>query len=235
MIADFVWRLMAAFACGVAIGLERQLRQRTAGLRTITLVASGACLFVTLGVLTGNGTAGVTQIAAYVVSGVGFLGGGVIMRDKGSIQGINTAATLWCAAAVGVLCGSGHYGPALAGTVAVLAANTVLREVSRMINATPVASADLVREYVITVVCREADEIHIRTLLSNSMYSQPLSFQSLTSRDVEGEPPRIEVTATVRMHPKDQAKLELMASRISMEKGVSSISWSGTEVEPVPE
>jgi putative Mg2+ transporter-C (MgtC) family protein len=235
MIADFVWRLCAAFACGVAIGLERQMRQRTAGLRTITLVASGACLFVTLGVLTGNGTAGVTQIAAYVVSGVGFLGGGVIMRDKGSIQGINTAATLWCAAAVGVLCGSGHYGPALAGTLAVLAANTVLRDLSRMINATPVASADLVRQYVIVVVCREEDEIHIRTLLSNSMYSQPLSFQSLTSRDVEGDPPRIEVSATVRMHPKDQAKLELMASRISMEKGVSSISWSGTEVEPTPE
>src|SRR6201996_534821 len=234
MTLDFVIRLLAAFACGIAIGLERQMRQRTAGLRTITLVASGACLFVTLGVLTGNGT-GVTQIASYVVSGVGFLGGGVIMRDKGSIQGINTAATLWCAAAVGVLCGSGHYGPALAGTIAVLAANTVLRELSRMINATPVASADLVREYVITVVCREADEIHIRTLLSNSMYSQPLSFQSLTSRDVDGDPPRIEVTATVRMHPKDQAKLELMASRISMEKGVSSISWSGTEVEPTPE
>ena len=81
MTIEFVLRLFAAFSCGVAIGLERQMRQRNAGLRTITLVASGACLFVTLGVLTGNGTAGITQIAAYVVSGVGFLGGGVIMRD----------------------------------------------------------------------------------------------------------------------------------------------------------
>jgi putative Mg2+ transporter-C (MgtC) family protein len=235
MSADFIWRLLAAFACGVAIGLERQMRQRTAGLRTITLVASGACLFVTLGMLTGNGVAGVTQIAAYVVSGVGFLGGGVIMRDKGSIQGINTAATLWCSAAVGVLCGAGHYGPALAGTIVVLATNTLLREVSRAINATPVSNADLVREYVLTVVCREQDEIHIRTLLSNSMYSQPLSFQSLTSQDFEGDPTRIEVTATLRMHPKDQAKLELMASRMSMEKGVSSISWSAKEAEPTPE
>lgn len=94
MTFDFLLRLLAAFACGVVIGLERQMRQRTAGLRTITLVACGSCLFVTLGVLTGNVATGVTQIAAYVVSGVGFLGGGVIMRDKGSIQGINTAATL---------------------------------------------------------------------------------------------------------------------------------------------
>jgi putative Mg2+ transporter-C (MgtC) family protein len=217
---EFVWRLLAAFACGVAIGLERQMRQRTAGLRTITLVASGACLFVTLGVLTGNGATGVTQIAAYVVSGVGFLGGGVIMRDRGSIQGINTAATLWCAAAVGVLCGSGLYGPALAGTVVVLATNTLLRELSRWINAAPVANADIVREYM-----------HIRALLSNSMYSAPLSFQSLTSEDVEGKPHCLEVVATLRMHPKDQGKLEQMASRISMEKGVTSVSWTAKEVE----
>ncbi|MGF6535185.1 putative Mg2+ transporter-C (MgtC) family protein [Paraburkholderia sp. GAS206C] len=234
MTLDFVIRLLAAFACGIAIGLERQMRQRTAGLRTITLVASGACLFVTLGVLTGNGT-GVTQIASYVVSGVGFLGGGVIMRDKGSIQGINTAATLWCAAAVGVLCGAGHYGPALAGTTIVLITNTVLREVSRAINTAPVSAADLVRDYTLTVVCREEDEIHIRAALSNSMSSTPLSFQSLTSRDYENDPRRIEVTATLKLHPKDQPKLEHIASRLSMEKGVSSVSWLGLEAQPTPE
>jgi putative Mg2+ transporter-C (MgtC) family protein len=234
MTLDFVIRLLAAFSCGIAIGLERQMRQRTAGLRTITLVASGACLFVTLGLLTGNGS-GVTQIASYVVSGVGFLGGGVIMRDKGSIQGINTAATLWCAAAVGVLCGTGHYGPALAGTAIVLITNTVLREVSRAINTAPVSAADLVREYTLTVVCREEDEIHIRAALSNSMSSTPLSFQSLTSRDYENDPRRTEVTATLKLHPKDQPKLEHIASRLSMEKGVSSVSWLGLEAEPTPE
>jgi putative Mg2+ transporter-C (MgtC) family protein len=67
------------------------------------------------------------------------------------------------------------------------------------------------------------------------MDTQPLSFQSLTSEDVDSEPPRIKVTATVRMHPKDQAKLERMASRMSMERGVSSISWAGKEVETAPE
>ncbi|MDE1138048.1 MgtC/SapB family protein [Paraburkholderia tropica] len=235
MTYEFALRLLAAFACGVAIGLERQMRQRTAGLRTITLVASGACLFVTLGVLTGNGSSGVTQIAAYVVSGVGFLGGGVIMRDKGSIQGINTAATLWCSAAVGVLCGAGHYVPAVAGTAVVLLTNTVLREVSRIINQSPVSNADLVSVYVLTVVCREEDEIHIRTVLSNSMYSTPLSFQSLTSEDVDGQPQRLRVTATLRLHPKYQPKLEQMASRLSMEKSVSSVSWTAAETEVAPE
>ena len=235
MTFELALRLFVAFSCGVAIGLERQIRQRTAGLRTITLVASGASLFVTLGVLTGNGTAGVTQISAYVVSGVGFLGGGVIMRDKGSIQGINTAATLWCAAAVGVLCGAGHFGPALAGTGIVLLTNTLLRDVSRFINATPVSNADLVRGYVLTIVCREEDEIHIRTIVTNSMYSKPLSFQSLTSEDVDGQPQRLRVTATLRLHPKYQPKLEQMASRLSMEKSVSSVSWTAAETEAAPE
>ncbi|MDD1786095.1 MgtC/SapB family protein [Burkholderia gladioli] len=237
MTIEFILRLLTAFSCGVAIGIERQLRQRTAGLRTITLVTCGACLFVTLGVLTGNGVAGVTQIAAYVVSGVGFLGGGVIMREKGAIQGINTAATLWCSAAVGVLSGSGHYLPALAGTVVVLLVNTVLRSLSHAINATPVSNADLIREYQITVICLAADEIHVRTLLSNSMYAKPLSFQSLTSEDVEqeGAVERIKVTATLKLHPKDQAKLEQIASRMSMEKSISSVSWTAREAEPMME
>ncbi|MEX3613598.1 MAG: MgtC/SapB family protein [Burkholderia gladioli] len=237
MTVEFILRLLTAFSCGVAIGIERQLRQRTAGLRTITLVTCGACLFVTLGVLTGNGVAGVTQIAAYVVSGVGFLGGGVIMREKGAIQGINTAATLWCSAAVGVLSGSGHYLPALAGTVVVLLVNTVLRSLSHAINATPVSNADLIREYQITVICLAVDEIHVRTLLSNSMYAKPLSFQSLTSEDVEqeGAVERIKVTATLKLHPKDQARLEQIASRMSMEKSISSVSWTAREAEPMME
>jgi hypothetical protein len=67
-------------------------------------------------------------------------------------------------------------------------------------------------------------------VLSNSMYSAPLSFQSLTSRDYEGDPQRIEVTATLSLHPKDQAKLKLIASRLSMEKSVSSVNWREGEV-----
>lgn len=244
---DFLIRLGVAFACGAAIGLERQLRQRRAGLRTITLVSSGSCLFVTLGVLTGP-NAGITQIAAYVVSGVGFLGGGVIMRDKGSIQGINTAATLWCAAATGVLSGTGHFMPAIAGAGVVLLNNTALRALSRAINASPLSTADLVRRYVLTVVCEADDELHIRAILSNLMTSSPLTFQGLSSSDLpvatsstsvpppaSQTSPRIEVIATLEAHPKHQGRLEYVASRLSMEKGVSSVSWQGLPAEPTPE
>jgi putative Mg2+ transporter-C (MgtC) family protein len=233
MTFEFILRLAVAFACGVAIGIERQLRQRAAGLRTITLVTSGACLFVTLGALIGTGPSNVTQIAAYVVSGIGFLGGGVIMRDQGALQGINTAATLWCSAAVGALCGAGLYTQAIAGTVVILLTNTVLREVSRAINQAPVSTYDVIRKYALVVICRESDEIHMRSVLSNLMESAPLSFHGLTSREYEsdGSPSSVEVTATLSLHPKNQARLEKVASRISMESGVSSVSWIGLETQ----
>ncbi len=234
MTLDFLLRLLAAFACGVAIGLERQMRQRTAGLRTITLVSSGACLFVTLGVLSGNGSAGVTQIAAYVVSGVGFSAAAsscaTKARSRASIRPRRSGARprSACSAAPGISC------PRSPAPGVVLIANTGLRELSRAINTAPVDTADLVREYVFTVVCRERDEIHVRAMLSNTLTSAPLSFQSLSSRDLEDASQRVEVTATFRLHPKYQYMLEQVASRLGMEKGVSSVGWRGLEAEPTP-
>ncbi|MCA3839648.1 MAG: MgtC/SapB family protein, partial [Burkholderia sp.] len=87
----------------------------------------------------------------------------------------------------------------------------------------------------ITVICLAADEVHIRTLLSNAMYAKPLSFQSLTSEDVPDQPDRLKVTATLKLHPKDQQKLEQIASRMSMEKSISSVSWTAKEAEPMME
>jgi putative Mg2+ transporter-C (MgtC) family protein len=87
---------------GGLIGLERQWRQRTTGLRTNGLVAVGAAMFVMMGGLVG-GHDGQVRVAAYVVSGIGFLGGGVILKEGASVRGVNTAATLWCTAAIGTL------------------------------------------------------------------------------------------------------------------------------------
>src|SRR5262245_50173167 len=91
---------------GVAIGLERQFRQHTAGLRTNALVCVGAALFVSLSRFISPDTSP-TRVAAQVVSGIGFLGGGVILREGFNVRGMNTAATLWCSAAVGTLAGAG--------------------------------------------------------------------------------------------------------------------------------
>ena len=98
--------ILGALALGTVIGLERQWRQHPAGLRTNALVAIGAALFVSLSRLV-PGDASPTRVAAYVVSGVGFLGGGVILKEGANVRGITTAATLWCSAAVGTLTGMG--------------------------------------------------------------------------------------------------------------------------------
>src|ERR1700685_4845345 len=95
---DSMVTLFAAFVLGMLIGAERQYRQRGGGLRTHVRVAVGAATFVDIGQHL-NGNVGATQIIAYVVSGVGFLGAGVIMKQGNNVWGLNTAATLWCSAA----------------------------------------------------------------------------------------------------------------------------------------
>lgn len=92
VVFDFALRVAAALTLGAMIGAERQLRQRLAGLRTNALVSVGASLFVMVSVLEGD-SAGHMRIAAQVVSGIGFLGAGVIMREGMTVRGLNTAAT----------------------------------------------------------------------------------------------------------------------------------------------
>lgn len=135
--SEIVISLSVALICGTLIGVERQLRQRAAGLRTIALVAIGSALFVDIGhriflIYGGNQTP--IHIVAYIVSGVGFLGAGVIMRDQGGIRGINTAATLWTTAAVGAAAGADLIIEALVGTAFILGANLILRPLARVLD-----------------------------------------------------------------------------------------------------
>ena len=139
---DFTLRLVMALFLGAIIGVERQWRQRLAGLRTNALVSTGAALFVAVTFLV-SGEPSPTRIAAQVVCGIGFLGAGIIMCDGLSVRGLNTAATLWCAAAVGTLTGSGFLIEAALGATAVLAANIMLRPVAHRIKQQPRNSAEI--------------------------------------------------------------------------------------------
>jgi putative Mg2+ transporter-C (MgtC) family protein len=123
---DFAIRLLVGFFLGVGIGIERQWLKSRAVLKTNVLVTLGAAIFVMLSIMT-PGDASPTRISAQVVSGIGFLGGGVILKEGASVRGTNTAATLWCAAAIGTLVGSGHLIQAYLGTFAVVSANLLLR------------------------------------------------------------------------------------------------------------
>src|SRR5215470_16429856 len=155
---EFMSRLVMALSLGSIIGIERQWRQRTAGLRTNALVSTGSALFVMLAAITTADVTSLPRIAAQVVSGIGFLGAGVIMREGISVRGLNTAATLWCAAAVGTLAGAGWRLAAITGTVAVLAIHLLLRPLAVRINRQPIDTADLETQYRVWLVCRSQDE-----------------------------------------------------------------------------
>ena len=129
--------LIVALLLGTLIGAERQYRQRNAGLRTNALVALGASAFVDLGMrLMGN--QGATQVLAYVASGVGFLGAGVILKEGMNIRGLNTAATIWCSAVTGAFAGADHPAEALLMCAFVLAGNTFLRPLVTFIERAPI-------------------------------------------------------------------------------------------------
>src|SRR5580698_9261742 len=158
-VADFLdsmVSLAAAFVLGTLIGAERQYRQRGGGLRTHVLVSVGAATFVDIGMHL-NGNAGATQIIAYVVSGVGFLGAGVIMKQGSNVWGLNTAATLWCSAAVGACAGADLAFEAIALTCFVLAGNTLLRPLVNAINRAPLDEATTEAIY----------EVHVTTTADN--------------------------------------------------------------------
>ena len=122
----FSLRLLVGFLLGMGIGIERQWLKTRAVLKTNVLVTLGSAIFVMLSIMT-PGDASPTRISAQIVSGIGFLGGGVILREGASVRGINTAATLWCAAAIGTLVGSGYLVHAYLSTIAVVGANLLLR------------------------------------------------------------------------------------------------------------
>jgi putative Mg2+ transporter-C (MgtC) family protein len=223
----FAIRLVVAFTLGSAIGLERQWRQRMAGLRTNTLVATGASLFVMLSVLT-PGDASPTRIAAQIVSGIGFLGGGVILREGISIRGLNTAATIWCAAAIGSLCGAGFLSYAFIGAIGILITNILLRPIGRRINQESLEGTELELVYQCSVVCRNKKQARIRALLLQALNSGNMQLRSLRSEDLEN-PNNVGVKANFVTQERDDAFLEQMVSRLSLESGVMSVSWRTLE------
>ncbi len=130
---EFLARLGVAALLGIAIGFERQWRQRATGLHTSSLVAIGAALFALLDSTIGAGDT--TRIVAGIVTGVGFIAGGVILRSGANITGLNSAATIWATAAVGALAGFGFWAEAAAGAVAIIFINLVLQPLSDAIDA----------------------------------------------------------------------------------------------------
>src|ERR1700704_3685283 len=123
-------RLVVALLLGLALGVERELRGHPAGIKTMALIAVGACMFTTLGLLPEFGTrVDPTRIAAQIVTGVGFLGAGSIMREGSDVHGLTTAASIWVGASLGMAVGFGYYAIAIFTTFLVIVMLVAIRPV----------------------------------------------------------------------------------------------------------
>ncbi len=129
---EFLFRISVCFLLSFLIGIERQYRRRIIGLRTSILVSIGSFLFVTFSINVGSND--ISRIASQVVTGMGFLGAGVILKDGKKVRGLTTAATLWCDAAIGVLVAGGAIFEAIIGTIVILFSNIILRYINKLVN-----------------------------------------------------------------------------------------------------
>lgn len=221
---QFISHLGLAFFLGAIVGLERQWRQRVAGLRTNTLVAVGAALFMLLAIRIGG--QGVARIASYIVSGVGFIGAGVIMKDGTSIRGLNTAATLWCTAAIGAFCGLGYVYEPIIGTFFIVGVHFFFRPVSNWLRRNSSRQIEAEEyQYQFTIECSTAVENHIRVLLVQYIANNDkLLLSSLSSRDLEDDT-ITEIEAVVSSYLKQEATMEKIASFLTLEHGVQTLKW----------
>ncbi|MGO4280824.1 putative Mg2+ transporter-C (MgtC) family protein [Cupriavidus sp. OV038] len=225
---DTAISLAAAFVLGGMIGYERQYRQRTAGLRTNVLVAVGAAIFVDMANhLAGHD--GAVRVVAYVVSGIGFLGAGVIMREEGNVRGLNTAATLWGSAAVGACAGADLIMEAAIGALFVLAANTLLRPVVDRINRQPIDTPAVeVTHTVHVITAREHQKLAMRLL------EEALDAADFPTRDLEvrafGEQD-VEIEAVLAAASVEGDALDAMVARLGATSVVSQAFWSASTTE----
>lgn len=220
---DTFARLSVAFILGSIIGFERQYRQRTAGLRTNVLVCIGAAIFVDLALRIGDYD-GAIRVISYVVSGVGFLGAGVIMRDGGQVQGINTAATLWASAAIGACAGVGLLVEAVMGSLFILSANTLLRPLVNYVNRLPVkaASSEITNRIDIIIPREQRVEavLALESILNSNNY--PLSGLDMKSFSEE----EIKIQATLMATSISSEDMESLISQLNVEPLIQQAFWT---------
>lgn len=228
---EVVARIVFSLVMGACVGLERQWRAGLAGLRTNALVSVGAALFVVMGAygFSPDGSADPTRVAAQVVSGIGFLGAGVMIREGLNIRGLNTAATLWCSAAVGCLAGSGMYLITVAGTAVIVIANIFLRPLGRAVNRRSgrrVSGTEAVADpasFAFEVMTNDKAEPRVRALLLQTLSRPEYHLKSVTtSHTKRGD---VALLAELQSAQLDPAPLERAVSRLTLDPKVTSARW----------
>lgn len=220
---DTLLSLITAFVLGGLVGFERQYRQRTAGLRTNVLVSVGAAMFVDMANRL-QGHDGAIHVLGYVVSGIGFLGAGVIMREGGNVRGLNTAATLWGSAAIGACAGADLILEAVCGTVFVLAANTLLRPVVNAINREPLDMASVEVTNTIYIIVHRDNQKEALKLLEDELRRSNHPTHDLTIHAFGEE--EVEMEATLAATSVNREELDAVVKRLSASSFITQAFWS---------
>ncbi len=230
-IFDFVNRVGMALLCGLIIGLERQWRQHPAGLRTNALISLGSCLFASISTLVEH-ESGPTRIAGQIVTGVGFLAGGVILRDGLTVKGLTTAATIWCTAAIGTLAGCGFLVYGFFSTLCVLFLNIVMHPISNWIDKSTKKWLKYEMKYHLFLHCDLQKSSSIRALVAGYFQSHhTLSLQSIQQKDGD-LPGSVVVVGTFITNEKCDEAMEGLMAMLQLEQGVSEVSWERINIEP---
>lgn len=214
--------LAVAMLLGGAVGLERQWRQNYAGVVTHALVALGAAAYTALPALLGAGSD--MRLGSQVVTGIGFLGAGLIMRDGLTIRGLSAAATIWATGAVGVLAGYGFLAEAGAVTALILVTNVLLRGSARLVDRYVPEAETEERYYNIALTCTAADEALMRAELLNVLAKHNLRLRGVESQQRDGS--RSEVTAVVYSMRQEDERVEQVVGSLSLLPQTFSASWT---------
>ena len=225
---DTLVSLFVAFVLGTLIGAERQYRQRSAGLRTNVLVSVGAAAFVDLANHL-TGADGSVRVIAYVVSGIGFLGAGAIMKEGMNVRGLNTAATLWASAAVGSCAGADMVAQSVALTVFVLAGNTLLRPLVNAIDRIPLneQSSEATYEIVVTTDAKHAAEV--RDFLNERL--EAANYPLRETKVVYRSNDNVEIAAMLVSLTVEAEELDAVVAALSKQPGVSYATWHVSALE----
>lgn len=215
---QFLLQIIVCFLLSSCIGIERQYRRRAVGLRTIILVSLGAFLFVRFSFAFPGSD--MTRVAAQVVAGIGFLGAGVIIKGEKSVKGLTTAATLWCAAAIGILCSANLLFEAAIGTLFILFTNIILRSVNSKIN--NLSGNINYNLYSLSIICEEKNEMKILKIIKEIIRENKAKINSMETVDTETGNVKLNIYILVNSQ-KDTLINEIM-QKLPERKDVISIS-----------
>jgi putative Mg2+ transporter-C (MgtC) family protein len=221
---EFVAHIAVAMVCGLVLGVERQWRQHPVGMRTSALICMGAALFVSVSALVAKDD-GPTRITSQVVAGIGFLGGGAIVREGFNIKGLTTAATIWCSAAVGALCGFGFLLHAAIGTGLILFVNFGLHPLSEWLDRTLEKFSDDPFMYRLTIACSAKRVNQVRLLVMQHLSSSTkLSLRSV-AKEAADDGQHVILSAECQATDPAEAVLEELIAMVHLEEGVTAVRW----------